>query len=202
MQQSVRVFSNFTRFCYLFCIFLPIWQFFAYFKLLFWRKFLAFSCKKWWSRTPYFLLCLFSSAQPGHRPLSRYVVFIYYDMVNKFHCILWVFVTQRHFCSVRLTTAMVGQTFQVASIYMELSFVCKALSFVYPTFSFVSFVSQRGQKLLGLRPWSLLPSFRHIWRLLSPRQTQISPDNAKGKAEYCYQCNKISLINSQILIIY
>ena len=56
-------------------------------------------------------------------------------------------------------------------------------------------VSQRGQKLLGLRPRSLLTSFRHIWRLLSPRQTQISPDNVKGKAEYCYQCNKILLCN-------
>ena len=58
-------------------------------------------------------------------------------------------------------------------------------------------VSQRGQKLLGLRPRSLLTSFRHIWRLLSPRQTQISPDNVKGKAEYCYQCNKISFLHNE-----
>ena len=108
---------------------------------------------------------------------------------HDFYYILWLFVTHPHFCSVRLTTIMVGQTCLLASIYMELSFVCKALSFVYPTFSFV-YPSQRGQKLLGLRPRSLLTSFQHIWRLLSPRQTQISPDNVKGKAEYCYQCNK------------
>ena len=60
-------------------------------------------------------------------------------------------------------------------------------------------VSQRGQKLLGLRPRSLLTSFRHIWRLLSPRQTQISPDNVKGKAEYCYQCNKILFLYIQFM---
>ena len=40
-------------------------------------------------------------------------------------------------------------------------------------------VSQRGQKLLGLQPRSLLTSFLLIWRLESLRQEQIEPDYVK-----------------------
>ena len=39
--------------------------------------------------------------------------------------------------------------------------------------------SQRGQKLFGLQPRSLLTSFPHIWRLESLRQEQIEPDYVK-----------------------
>ena len=83
------------------------------------------------------------------------------------YCILWLFVTHPHFCSVRLTTIMVGQTRLLASMYMELSFVCKALSFVYPTFSFVYAPPLNEAKKFSASSleayWPLFDTFGGFW---------------------------------------